>query len=98
MAGDPSLYDEIERAIASAAVGLPSEGDRDDLDTWPPDERELLVSLAHDKDVLNEHRKGSVGVRGGTEPQVCRSCGESRPCPPIRDLRDRYNAVGRADG
>lgn len=100
MAGDPNLYDEIERAIAEVRSGLPADGAAaDDVTQWSEDDRLLIGRVQADYDSLEGHR----GVVLGTlvvadEPTRCRSCNEQRPCSEARDLARRYGVMGEGSG
>jgi hypothetical protein len=101
MAGDPSLYDEIERAIGLARLALPSRdggGEAEDAETWSAADQEQLRELSADHDLLEAHRRKDYGhVVAVSEPNRCAACGQARACDTTRDLAARYGAAGRGD-
>jgi hypothetical protein len=98
MAGDPNLYDELERAIAQERAALPSSGDATDLSTWSEAEQEAQAALVRDHAAVEAHRYRGIQTVAGHEPEVCGTCREPRPCTTARELARAYGVDGDGGG
>lgn len=97
MAGDPNVYDALDRAIADQRSALPSSGAVDDSTTWPEEERTRLADLQEDYSTVQVHRWKLDQSVAADAPSACRACHEDRPCSTIRELAKRYGVHGEGE-
>lgn len=77
MAGDPSLYDELNKAIAQARQALPADnGNLADSSTWTEEDQQALAELMDDHQTVQVHRSPRRNLGPANGPTFCAGCGE----------------------